>query len=53
MASELDSEVKNDLFACLRKNVDIFVRDVHDLMGINSEITEHCLNIIKGVHPVK
>lgn len=53
VASELDLKMKNDLIANLRKNTDIFVRDTHDLTGIDLRIAEHCLNITKGVRPVK
>lgn len=53
VARELEPKAKDDLIACLRRNTDVFTKDVHDLAGINSKIAVHHLNIAKGVRPVK
>lgn len=53
VASELGPGVREDLIACLRRNAEVFARDVYDSTGIDSRIVEHHLNITKGVHPVK
>lgn len=51
VATELEPGVKADLVSYLKRNLDIFARDVHDLTGINPELAEHHLNTNKGAHP--
>lgn len=53
VASELEPEVKANLIACLWRNTKVFTKDVHDLIGITSNIVEHHLNINQGTQPVK
>lgn len=45
--------VKKNLIACLKRNEDIFAKDIHDLMGIDLKIAEHHLNVNRGAQPVK
>lgn len=51
--SELEPEVKDELIACLKRNLDIFAKDVYDLTGIDLALAEHHLNISKGTRLVK
>lgn len=53
VTSKLGPEVNNNLVACLKRNVDVFARDVHNLTEIDSRIVEHHLNLTKGTRPVK
>lgn len=48
VASKLKPNVKYDLITYLRRNADVFAKDVHDLTRINSGIIVHRLIIIRG-----
>lgn len=53
VASGLEQDMKDNLITYLKRNAYIFVRDVHDLTGIDSALMQLLLNITKGARLVK
>ena len=50
---DLTKDEKDNLIAFLQENQDVFAWLAKDLQGINCDLTQHNLNVTKGVKPRK
>ena len=53
VGSDLIKDVKDSLIAFLHENQDVLAWSAKDVQGVNRDLTQHNLNVTKGVKPRK